>query len=477
MSDTAPSPFAPPAPESIVHETVQPVLSEFASIVGGSALAGASENGAEKETTFEDRLAELQEKIAELPDTTSREIQINPNNPEHRVLLEDAMGWKLHLNFDAQNPVTVGKINEILLKIKQSGAIKDYKIGEGGGKEWDQPGKESTVYVGSSDKTKLVAQFISEELDGLILPPEGDTLVDDVLIAHNVMGRFSPQYDIEFHQYGANGIPFLKEEFGNGLWIPKDQQPAYFADLAVKSRARLVEKYGDYFTGSNVEISPIEGNIPIPRYEHANQVGIADLDKLYPEWRKEYEGQDPELVLLEIIKYEESRNIARSVGRGHRYLAGQGLERAIDQIPIDVGEKYDAHGIAGKTGAPSQDLDMLLKNGIDENRILYTKGLDNNPEAGGGLGADRPFCEGDLIVVSDRNEKLANGGIKHVLVGETYLKCFDLLRNRYPEVTFIPWHEAPDYFIDEVNRLENTKFVKNKIEYPNTYPSKTGADL
>ena len=81
-----------------------------------------------------------------------------------------------------------------------AGAVKGFKIGDGGGKEWDQPGKESTVYVGSKDKTKLLAQFLSQELKDLLLPPEGDALVDDIPMADNVMGRFAPQYDPEFHQ-------------------------------------------------------------------------------------------------------------------------------------------------------------------------------------------------------------------------------------------------------------------------------------
>jgi hypothetical protein len=224
-----------------------------------------------------------------------------------------------------------------------------------------------------------------------------------------------------------------------------------------------------HHTEANEESEIVEGDIVIPRYDLANQVTVADLDNLYPEWRSIHEGQDPELVLLGFIRTQETRRIADALQVSTHFLTGEGLERAVDQIPFDVGRHFDAHGIAGKHGLPSDELDVLLRNGIDENRTLYSKSLDYSPEAGGALGADRPFTEGDLIVVSGRDEKLDDGGVKYVLVGETYLKCFDLLRNRYPDVTFIPWHDAPDFFINEVNSAENTKYIKNKIEYPNTF--------
>jgi hypothetical protein len=226
---------------------------DLASEVGATTLLAATtveQSGEKARSPFEYRLDALTQEIAKLPDTTSHEVQLNPSNPESKVRLEDAMGWKLHLNFDAQDPQIIQKINEVLSKLAEAGAIKTFKIGEGGGKEWGQPGKESTVYVGSRDKTKIVAEFLSSELEGLLLTPEGDALNDDIVLAKNIMGRFNPQYDREFHQYGGGGIPYLKEEYMSGMWLPAEEQPAFYAELALKSRARLIEKYGAYFTGT-----------------------------------------------------------------------------------------------------------------------------------------------------------------------------------------------------------------------------------
>ncbi len=465
-----PEQFPAPSPIDVVHQSDTPILS-ILECAGFETVPVSvpEEAGPSKESSFEGRLEDLLREIEELPDTTSGEIQMNPNNPDHKVKLEDAMGWKLHLNFDSQNPDTVARISEVLSRIKQSGAVRNFKIGDGGGKEWDNPGKESTIYVGSRNKTDAVAKFVSRELGDVLLPPEGHALIDDIPLANNVMGRFAPQYDPEFHQYGSEGIPYLKEEFARAIWMPQDQQKEYLSVLAKKSLDRIVEKYGDYFTGTQEETLPVEGEVVIPRYDSANQVSVADLDDLYPDWREDHEGSDPELVLLWAIRRQESTRIADALQVSAESATGEGLERAVDQIPFDVGTHFDAHGIAGKFGMPSDELDALLKNGIDENRTFYSKSLDYSPEASGALGADRPFTEGDLIVVSGMDEMLVDGGIKYVLVGETYLKCFDLLRNRYPEVTFIPWHEAPDFFVDMVNGAENTKFVKNIIEYPNTF--------
>lgn len=240
-----------PHPTDIAHQSDIPIMPILETTgVEVIPVSATEQSDALKEGEFEDRLSGLLAEINKLPDTSSREIQMDPNNPESRVVLEDAMGWKLHLNFDAQNPDTVSRIDEVLSRVKQSGAIRGFKIGDGGGKEWGQPGKESTVYVGSRDKTDVVARFVSQELGDILLPPEGDTLIDDIPLADGIMGRFAPQYDPEFHQYGSDGIPYLKEEFAKALWMPVDQQKEYLSVLAKKSLDRIVEKYGDYFTGT-----------------------------------------------------------------------------------------------------------------------------------------------------------------------------------------------------------------------------------
>ncbi len=470
-----PEQFPAPSPIDVVHQSDTPILPLLETAgVELTPVDTAEHSDSEREGVFEDRLSGLMEEINKLHDTTSREIIIDPTTGRTIKLSDLAKmgkGWKLHLNFDADNPRTVAEISRVLEKLKERTAITTFKIGSGGGKKAGADGKESTVYIGDKNKALTVATFLEGELASLLDAPEGDTLTDDILLAPNIMGRFEVgQVDPEFHQYGGPGFPVLLKEFS---LIITEKDPIKRRELVrqkqIASLAYLEQKYGDYFTGTQEETLPVEGEVVIPRYDSANQVSVADLDDLYPDWREDHEGSDPELVLLWAIRRQESTRIADALQVSAESATGEGLERAVDQIPFDVGTHFDAHGIAGKFGMPSDELDALLKNGIDENRTFYSKSLDYSPEASGALGADRPFTEGDLIVVSGMDEMLVDGGIKYVLVGETYLKCFDLLRNRYPEVTFIPWHEAPDFFVDMVNGAENTKFVKNKIEYPNTF--------
>ena len=248
--------LSPPVPTEVVRKSDVPILPVLKhagfEIVPVDVPEEAESN---QETCFEDRLEGLLREIEELPDTTSREIIIDPTTGRTIKLSDLAgmgKGWKLHLNFDAENPRTVDKISRVLEKLKERTAITTFKIGRGGGKKAGADGKESTVYIGDKSKTLKVATFLEGELASLLDAPEGDTLTDDILLAPNIMGRFEvDRVDPEFHQYGGPGFPVLLKEFS---LIITEKDPIKRGKLVrqkqIASLEYLKQKYGNYFTGT-----------------------------------------------------------------------------------------------------------------------------------------------------------------------------------------------------------------------------------
>ena len=202
-----------------------------------------------------------------------------------------------------------------------------------------------------------------------------------------------------------------------------------------------------------------QNKIPIPKYDPADQFNVAQLEQEYPEWSTH--GDDAEIVAVNYERTRALRKIGDETGIGRDIMfeiGGKGLEWAIDHTPREVGMEYDSHGIAGKSGA-IEELDTLLKEGIKKDRLFYSMNFVYEPEASEGFGADRPFTAGGFIVVAERNKKLQNDGIKYVVVGEEYVRVLDLLKRRYPQVIFIPWHEAPKVLTNEVNKAKSREIV------------------
>jgi hypothetical protein len=147
-------------------------------------------------------------------------------------------GWKLHLT--TQNQQSVSDI------LKDMGVR--HKVGRGGG----QTGKDITAYIGSKDEADRIASELSKRAGNLLDTPAGDVLKDDIEIAPNIMGRFDARGDLEFHQYGGEGIPFFQNDMD-----PWNKRPFDVAYSAADQRLR--EKYGDFYSGSSKT-----GNTSIP---------------------------------------------------------------------------------------------------------------------------------------------------------------------------------------------------------------------
>jgi len=175
---------------------------------------------------------------------------------------DDAMrkvsGWKLHLNFDPDNPEVVANFMQLLDPMKAAGAVSTYKIGHGGGRKAGAPGKEATVYVGHRDKAQLVADFIGSYMNGDgLLAPEGEALHDDLPFNDLVVGRFevtNTHFEV-LSQYGMQGfgapMHIIQRWLAEGF--RKNMDPLERQQKLVMERQEAIEFitsfFGDYFTG------------------------------------------------------------------------------------------------------------------------------------------------------------------------------------------------------------------------------------
>lgn len=143
------------------------------------------------------------------------------DNTEHE-------GWKLHLSTD--------KAEEVSTALKAMGLT--HKVGKTSGQE----GKDVTVYIGHKDAATGAARRIQDELVHLLNTPRGDTLRDDMPFTSHVMGRFDAgRGDSEFHQYGKNGIPWLKADMD-----PWNRKPG----ASDRAHVELRRKYGEFYEGA-----------------------------------------------------------------------------------------------------------------------------------------------------------------------------------------------------------------------------------
>lgn len=231
-------------------------------------------------------------------------------------------------------------------------------------------------------------------------------------------------------------------------------------------------------TLDRVHGSEVTSELKVPMYDPSDQVSAASLDELWPEWREgeawntgtpeEREASiDRELLVLDLERTRVQR--ARQAAEANTLSnASVGLEHSIKETRKEVGAHFQAHGIAGKSGSSSGELDALIKGGIDPDRVFYSMNYAYLPEAGVGLGADMPFIEGGLVVVSGMDAAL-DLGFEYVVVGEEYVRCIDMLNARYPDVQFVAWHDAARVFTDIVNESEGTNYQLNEVDNRGEY--------
>lgn len=162
-------------------------------------------------------------------------------------------GWKFHLNFNPDDMGKVQTVGDFLTALKEQDIIKSFKIGHGGGKYHDQPGKEATVYVGHRDKANIVATIIEEGLGSSLDMPIGNALKDDITFTDHVMGRFTADAgDDEFHQYGTAGHPILNTDMGafTNRDLDAEARISLLTEFGQRADQILRKRYGAFYTGS-----------------------------------------------------------------------------------------------------------------------------------------------------------------------------------------------------------------------------------
>jgi hypothetical protein len=174
------------------------------------------------------------------------------NRLSFHEIAKKGKGWKLHLNFDPDDPKSVEAVDAQLKALHAKQLITQYKLDNGGGRAAGAPGKEATVYVGHRDKAALVAEFLDKKLTNILTAPEGDTLTDDMVIAGKVMGRFQINgLDMQFEQYGGKGFPYLSKEAGEYIFQKNPSRKQILKKAAEdRSIAILEQRYGAFYTGS-----------------------------------------------------------------------------------------------------------------------------------------------------------------------------------------------------------------------------------
>lgn len=123
------------------------------------------------------------------------------------------------------------------------------------------------------------------------------------------------------------------------------------------------------------------------------------------------------------------------------------------QMPGDIGEQFDAHGIAKFTIYDQlKFLNNLLTKGIDKNRRFYSAPLVVPAEKAASLGpatgtaGGHAYYDGSFIIVADKGKSLVDDGIKHVIVNDAYYNIISDLRRKFPDVNFVRADEAVEYF-------------------------------
>jgi len=202
----------------------------------------------------------------------------------------------------------------------------------------------------------------------------------------------------------------------------------------------------------NVSKESENESLRVPIYDVNDQV--FDHTKDYPEdWKRfcvDHETPDPDIFTVLVEKTKACREIDKKCGTNLSLaIGGEGLNWALDNVKFEVGESFQAHGIA--KGDPIVGLDTLLTGGIQKDRTFYSMGFHGHIGGSEALGADHPFTEGGIIIVSEFEKHFTEGKIKYVILGEEYRRVVDLMRRKYPGVEIVIWHDAPATLVREYN--------------------------
>jgi len=180
---------------------------------------------------------------------------LNKNMPKEGMIKQitgeyerSRSGWKIHISGNPNNHKT---IYDWLLKNSPYGC--KYLSNS------EQTGKDFTIYVGSWMDTVDFAARIHNELGNILDKIKGDALNDDLKITDKVAARFDTNLD-GFHQYGTNGLPYLKEDIAKSTGLFGYKKENFNKKEALRKSFDILNRtYGTYFSGPNQRVKEFVG--------------------------------------------------------------------------------------------------------------------------------------------------------------------------------------------------------------------------
>ena len=151
---------------------------------------------------------------------------------------------------------------------------------------------------------------------------------------------------------------------------------------------------------------------------------------------------------------EELHKLCQKAFNGTKGPSGVNYDAFVylNDLNPQIASRFDAHGLA-KIGVSDQlsQLNNLLSKGIDKNRQFFTAPLavaDDAAGIGAGLGTagGHAYRDGSFIVAAAKDKKLAQDGIRYVIVNDAYYNIIDDLAKRFPNQQFIRADKAAEFF-------------------------------
>lgn len=211
---------------------------------------------------------------------------------------------------------------------------------------------------------------------------------------------------------------------------------------------------------------PLGEIVPISTPE--NQ--IQEPFEVPPEYQEDY-GNDPALYTIGAEYTEQSKWIQRVSGLPVLQGGGIGLNWALKNTNPQVGNNFQAHGIA--KGIPWEGLHKILTQGVHQGQHLYSMPFIAFSKGAGAFGAAHPFTTGGIILVANHGKRFQEEGgrIEYIILDERFHRLIDLMQKKYPHVKFVPWHDAPKILTQAHNRAtnENIKYTEIDNENPPRY--------
>ncbi|MCX5708681.1 MAG: ATP-binding protein [Candidatus Omnitrophica bacterium] len=152
-------------------------------------------------------------------------------------------GWKLHLTVKPENYAAVDK----WLFNNHERQYGQYKLLRGG----DRGEKDFTIYIGSWENAKRVADKIESEIGHFL---EKSKASGDKMFSNKglVAGRFDIQHIELYKEYkneGRNGVPFDDRAVTDRNWAPVGEREALITKHVDRIDAFLRDTFGEYYTG------------------------------------------------------------------------------------------------------------------------------------------------------------------------------------------------------------------------------------